>query len=76
VHRAPPRLRIRFFDDFVGGRRALRLRIGPVERRLARLELVAVVGAQGGENQYVPAGATSQADADFGSSAADDDIPF
>src|SRR6266511_2839131 len=25
---------------------------------------------------YVPAGATSQADADFGSSATDDDIPF
>src|SRR6266511_13146 len=33
-------------------------------------------GEQGGENQYVPAGATSQADADFGSSATDDDIPF
>ena len=33
-------------------------------------------GELGGENQYVPAGATAQADADFGSSAADDDIPF
>jgi single-strand DNA-binding protein len=33
-------------------------------------------GEPGGENQYVPAGATAQADADFGSSAADDDIPF
>ena len=33
-------------------------------------------GEAGGENQYVPAGATAQADADFGSSAADDDIPF
>ena len=30
----------------------------------------------GGENTYVPAGATAQADADFGSSPADDDIPF
>jgi single-strand DNA-binding protein len=30
----------------------------------------------GGENQYVPAGATAQADADFASSPADDDIPF
>jgi single-strand DNA-binding protein len=33
-------------------------------------------GEPGGENQYVPAGATAQADADFSSSAADDDIPF
>jgi single-strand DNA-binding protein len=33
-------------------------------------------GEAGAENQYVPAGATAQADADFGSSAADDDIPF
>jgi single-stranded DNA-binding protein len=30
----------------------------------------------GGEPQYVPAAATAQADADFGGSAADDDIPF
>ena len=30
----------------------------------------------GGGNQYVPAGAASQSDADFGASAADDDIPF
>src|SRR6266508_3725870 len=30
----------------------------------------------GGEPQYVPASATAQSDADFGSSAADDDIPF
>ena len=30
----------------------------------------------GGENQFVPAGATASADADFGGSPADDDIPF
>ncbi len=30
----------------------------------------------GGGNQYVPAGAATKSDADFGSSAADDDIPF
>ena len=30
----------------------------------------------GGQPQYVPASATAQADADFGASAADDDIPF
>jgi len=30
----------------------------------------------GGENQFVPAGATANADADFGGSPADDDIPF
>ena len=30
----------------------------------------------GSEPQYVPASATAQADADFGASAADDDIPF
>jgi hypothetical protein len=33
-------------------------------------------GEGGPENTYVPAGATAQANADFGSSAADDDIPF
>jgi single-strand DNA-binding protein len=33
-------------------------------------------GEGGAENTYVPAGATAQANADFGSSAADDDIPF
>ncbi len=33
-------------------------------------------GETGGEPQYVPAAATAQADADFGGSAADDDIPF
>src|SRR5438067_68490 len=35
-------------------------------------------GREGGgeQPQYVPASATAQADADFGSSAADDDIPF
>jgi single-strand DNA-binding protein len=33
-------------------------------------------GELGGENQYVPAGATREADADFSPSAADDDIPF
>jgi single-stranded DNA-binding protein len=33
-------------------------------------------GGGGGAPQYVPAGATGQADADFGSSASDDDIPF
>jgi single-strand DNA-binding protein len=33
-------------------------------------------GELGGENKYVPAGAAAQTDADFGSSAADDDIPF
>jgi single-strand DNA-binding protein len=33
-------------------------------------------GEFGGGNQFVPAGATSGADADFGGSAADDDIPF
>jgi single-strand DNA-binding protein len=33
-------------------------------------------GAGGGENQFVPAGATASADADFGGAAADDDIPF
>ena len=33
-------------------------------------------GDAGGENTYVPAGATAQADADFGAAAADDDIPF
>jgi single-strand DNA-binding protein len=33
-------------------------------------------GSGGGENQFVPAGATASADADFGGSAADDDIPF
>ena len=39
---------------------------------------VQFLGGRGelGENQYVPAGATSQASADFGSSPADDDIPF
>ena len=30
----------------------------------------------GGEPQYVPAAASAQANADFGASAADDDIPF
>ena len=29
-----------------------------------------------GENQFVPAGAAAAADADFGGSSADDDIPF
>jgi hypothetical protein len=33
-------------------------------------------GEGGGGNQYVPAGAASSTDADFGASAADDDIPF
>ena len=33
-------------------------------------------GELGGGNQFVPAGATSGADADFGGSAGDDDIPF
>ena len=33
-------------------------------------------GGAGGGNQYVPAGAAASSDADFGSSAADDDIPF
>ena len=33
-------------------------------------------GDGGGAPQYVPAGATGQADADFSSSASDDDIPF
>jgi single-strand DNA-binding protein len=32
--------------------------------------------AEGGAPQYVPAGAAREADADFGSSAVDDDIPF
>src|SRR3954463_3827931 len=33
-------------------------------------------GDLGGTNQFVPAGAASAADADFGGSGADDDIPF
>src|SRR5262245_66652814 len=33
-------------------------------------------GELGGENTYVPAGAATRADADFGGSAVDDDIPF
>ena len=33
-------------------------------------------GELGGDNQYVPAGATAQPDADFASSPVDDDIPF
>ena len=33
-------------------------------------------GGGGGGNQYVPAGAAASSDADFGASAADDDIPF
>jgi single-strand DNA-binding protein len=33
-------------------------------------------GGGGSENQFVPAGATAGADADFGGAAADDDIPF
>jgi single-strand DNA-binding protein len=32
--------------------------------------------AEGGAPQYVPAGAAREADADFGGSATDDDIPF
>ena len=31
---------------------------------------------EGGENTYVPAGAATRSDADFGGSAVDDDIPF
>ena len=33
-------------------------------------------GEGGGANQFVPAGATSGADADFGGGGSDDDIPF
>ncbi len=33
-------------------------------------------GAASEANQFVPAGATAAADADFGGAAADDDIPF
>ena len=33
-------------------------------------------GGAGGGNQFVPAGATATADADFGGGSADDDIPF
>ena len=33
-------------------------------------------GDGGGANQFVPAGATSGADADFGRGGSDDDIPF
>ena len=33
-------------------------------------------GDGGGANQFVPAGATSGADADFGGGGSDDDIPF
>jgi len=33
-------------------------------------------GDLGGTNQFVPAGAAGAADADFGGSGADDDIPF
>jgi single-stranded DNA-binding protein len=33
-------------------------------------------GEGGGERQFVQAGATTQANADFPSSATDDDIPF
>jgi single-strand DNA-binding protein len=33
-------------------------------------------GEGGGERQFVPAGATATTDADMGSSASDDDIPF
>jgi single-strand DNA-binding protein len=35
-----------------------------------------VEGGGGSGNQYVPAGAAASSDADFGASAADDDIPF
>jgi single-strand DNA-binding protein len=33
-------------------------------------------GGDGGGNQFVPAGATASAPADFGGSGSDDDIPF
>ena len=33
-------------------------------------------GGSGGGNQFVPAGATAGADADFGGGSSDDDIPF
>jgi single-strand DNA-binding protein len=33
-------------------------------------------GGEAGGNQFVPAGAAGAADADFGSSGSDDDIPF